>query len=78
VTPVGPVPARRLRPGEYRLATAHVAEGMRFEYRGALYEITSEPSKWGIAWVAEVTVIEGMRPGATFRAMLYTTETLGE
>lgn len=67
-----PIPAVRVKPGEYFLAAESVAEGDRFEFQGAVYEVVSEPRKWGIAWVAMVRVIEGLRPGSEFRAMLHT------
>jgi hypothetical protein len=66
------VPAMRAKPGEYFLAAEHVEVGMRFRAGGALYEVMTEPSKWGAAWVATVKVIEGLRPGTEFRAMLHT------
>jgi hypothetical protein len=72
VTDPEPVEAVRSKPGEYFLATEHVQVGLRFKVHGALYEITGEPTKWGIAYVADVTVIEGLRPGSVFRAMLHT------
>ncbi len=67
-----PVPAVRSKPGEYFLAAEHVEVGLQFQVPGALYEVTGEPRKWGIGWVAMVTVIEGLKPGIEFQAMLYT------
>jgi hypothetical protein len=72
-----PVPAQRARPGEYFLAAEHVEVGLRFEYQHAVYEVVSEPKKWGIGWVAMVRVIEGMRPGTEFRALLFTGRKVG-
>ena len=71
-----PVEAQRLKPGEYRLATDHVETGMQFRYRDDLYEITGQPRRWGAAWYVAVTFIEDGERGATFNAMLHTTETL--
>jgi hypothetical protein len=68
-----PVEAIRAAPGEYFLAAETVHIGLRFRAGGAVYEITSEPRKWGISWVADLTVIEGFKPGSTVhRAMLHT------
>lgn len=69
-----PVKAKRIRPGEYLLATDHVETGMRFVYYDSVYEITGVPRRWGAAWVAAVTFIEDGERGATFQAMLHTTE----
>jgi hypothetical protein len=67
-----PIEAFRAKPGEYFLAAETVSVGDRFKVHDAIYEITTEPSKWGAAWVADVTVIEGLKPGSMFRAMLHT------
>jgi hypothetical protein len=68
-----PVEAMRATPGEYFLAAEKVHVGMRFKTRDALYEIATEPTRWGISWIADLTVIEGLRAGATVhRAMLHT------
>ena len=68
-----PVLAHRSEPGVFYLEAESVEQGMRFQAEGALYEIATEPSKWGIAWVADLLVIEGFRKGATVhRAMLHT------
>lgn len=67
-----PVPAVRSAPGEYFLAAESVHVGQRFQFHDAVYEIVSEPTKWGIAWAATVRVIEGLRPGSEFRALLMT------
>lgn len=69
-----PVEAVRAKPGEFFLAAESVEVGTRFRAGGALYEVMTEPSKWGVAWVATVKVIEGLRPGSEFRAMLHTGE----
>jgi len=69
-----PVQAMRLKPGEYRLPVATIAKGDRFTVLGAVYEITSDPTRWGAAWVANVKVIEGLRPGSEFRGMLHTSD----
>lgn len=67
-----PIEAFRAAPGEYFLAAETVSVGDRFKVRDAVYEVTSEPTRWGISWVADVTVIEGLKPGSVFRAMLHT------
>lgn len=67
-----PIEAVRAKPGEFFLAAETVAVGDRFKVHDAIYEVTSEPTKWGISWVADVTVIEGLKPGSVFRAMLHT------
>lgn len=67
-----PVEAVRSKPGEYFLAAEHVEIGTRFRYLDALYEVVSEPSRWGLAWVADLKVVEGLKPGSEFRAMLHT------
>lgn len=66
-----PVEAVRAAPGEYFLATETVEVGLRFRYLDALYEVITEPTKWGVSWVAQVRVIEGRKPGSEFRAMLH-------
>jgi len=66
-----PVEAIRAHPGEYLLATDHVETGMRFRYRDAVYEVVGEPRGWGYRqWMATIRVVEGLRPGAEFRALL--------
>lgn len=67
-----PVEAVRSKPGEFFLAAESVEVGTRFRAGGALYEVMSEPTRWGAAWVATVKVIEGLRPGIELRAMLHT------
>jgi hypothetical protein len=67
-----PIEAVRAAPGEFFLAAEQVAVGDRFRVLDAVYEVMSEPSQWGIAWVATVKVIEGLKPGSEFRAMLHT------
>ncbi|MFC5268446.1 hypothetical protein ACFPJ1_40610 [Kribbella qitaiheensis] len=69
-----PILAHRSKPGVFYLASESVEQGMRFQAGdGALYEIATEPTKWGVAWVADLLVIEGVRAGATVhQAMLYT------
>jgi hypothetical protein len=67
-----PVLAVRSSPGEYFLASEEVHLGLRFRYRDALYEVISEPRRWGLDWAATVEVIEGLRPGIQFRALLRT------
>jgi hypothetical protein len=66
-----PVPAVRSKPGEYFLAAEHVEAGLKFWYGDAVYEVISEPKRWGAAWTATVRQIEGRRPGIEFRAMLH-------
>jgi len=66
-----PVQARRLRPAEYMLPADTVVEvGLRFAFQGAVYEVISEPRKWGIMWRARVRQVEGFRPGMEFQALL--------
>lgn len=67
-----PIPAHRSKPGEFFLAAESVEIGLRFQVFDALYEVVSEPKKWGIAWVAQVEVIEGLHPGVVLQAMLHT------
>jgi hypothetical protein len=67
-----PIDAVRSKPGEFFLAAESVAVGDRFKVHDAVYEITGEPTRWGISWIAEVTVIEGLKRGSAFRAMLHT------
>lgn len=67
-----PIPAVRSAPGEFFLAAETVEVGLRFLLHDALYEVVSEPRKWGVAWVAQVRVIEGLRPGIQLQAMLHT------
>ncbi|MFC0623789.1 hypothetical protein [Kribbella deserti] len=67
-----PIQAVRSAPGEYFLAAEEVHAGQTFKFRDAVYEIVTEPTKFGIAWSATVKVVEGLRPGSTFRAMLHT------
>jgi hypothetical protein len=67
-----PIDAVRAGPGEYFLAAENVARGTRFRVREAVYEVVSEPMRWGAGWMANVRVIEGLRPGSEFRAMLHT------
>jgi hypothetical protein len=66
------VEALRSKPGEFFLAAEQVHEGLRFRVHGAMYEVVSEPTKWGIGWSATVRVVEGLRPGSQFRALLFT------
>jgi hypothetical protein len=49
-----PIEAFRAKPGEYFLAAETVSIGDRFKVHDAIYEVTTEPSKWGAAWVADV------------------------
>ena len=67
-----PIPAERAAPGEYFLAAESVHVGLRFCYLDAVYEIVGEPREWGVAWYAVVEIVEGIRPGARFNAMLHT------
>jgi hypothetical protein len=67
-----PIDAIRSAPGEYFLAAETVHVGLTFRAGGAVYEIITEPRKWGIGWSANITVIEGLRPGITLRALLFT------
>lgn len=67
-----PVPAERSAPGEFFLAAETVHVGLRFQVRDALYEIVSEPARWGAAWTATVRILEGVKPGGEFRAMIRT------
>lgn len=66
-----PIEAVRAAPGEYFLAAETVSIGDRFKVRGAVYEVITEPTRWGISWMAQVRVIEGLKPGSEFRAMLH-------
>lgn len=67
-----PIEAVRAKPGEFFLAAEHVEIGLTFRAGGAVYEIMTEPTKWGAAWVATVKVLEGLGPGIELRAMLHT------
>jgi len=67
-----PIPAERTAPGEYFLATESVHVGLRFSYLDSVYEIVGEPRKSGLSWYAVVEIVEGIRPGAQFNAMLHT------
>lgn len=67
-----PIEAVRAKPGEFFLAAETVEVGLTFRAGGAVYEVTSEPRQWGAAWVANVRVIEGLKPGIELRAMLHT------
>lgn len=67
-----PVDAVRSRPGEFFLAAEHVEQGMRFRVQGGVvYEVVSEPKQWGAAVVAQVKVVEGLKPGTVLRGMLH-------
>ncbi|WP_132190138.1 MULTISPECIES: hypothetical protein [Kribbella] len=66
-----PIPAVRVKPGEYFLAAEHVEVGLQFRYGDAVYEVMSEPKRWGAAWTATIRQIEGRRPGIEFRAILH-------
>ena len=68
-----PIEALRARPGEFILVAERVSLGDRIRTRDALYEVTSEATKWGISWVADLRVLEGIRAGAiVHNAMLHT------
>lgn len=67
-----PIPAVRSKPGEFFLAAEVVEVGLRFQVFETVYEVVSEPRQWGIAWVAQVKVVEGLRPGIVLKAMLHT------
>lgn len=71
------VEALRSKPGEYFLAAERVHQGLRFRVRSAVYEVVTEPTKWGIGWSATVRVLEGLRPGSEFRALLFTGKKVG-
>jgi hypothetical protein len=43
-----PIEAVRAKPGEYFLATETVKIGLKFKAGGAVYEVVSEPKRWGI------------------------------
>lgn len=66
-----PIPAVRAKPGEFFLAAETITVGDRFQAGDAVYEVASEPTKWGAAWVANVIIIEGFKPGGMLRAMLH-------
>jgi hypothetical protein len=67
-----PVEAIRSAPGEYFLAAESVEIGTRFRFRRAVYEVVEEPRRWGAAWFAKARVVEGVKPGSEFQAMLHT------
>ena len=67
-----PIEAFRSKPGEFFLAAEKVAKGDRFQVRDVVYEVASDPRQWGVGWVATVKVVQGLRPGSEFRAMLFT------
>jgi hypothetical protein len=67
-----PIPAVRVKPGEYFLAAETVHVGDRFAYEDSLYEVVGKPLRVGPGWMALVRVVEGLRPGSEFNAMLRT------
>lgn len=67
-----PIKAVRSAPGEYFLAAEKVHVGLRFQVHDAVYEIVSEPARWGAAWTATAKIIEGLKPGGKSRAMIHT------
>lgn len=67
-----PIPAVRVKPGEYFLAAETVHVGDRFAYEGSVYQVVGKPLRVGPGWMAPVRVIEGLKPGAEFNAMLRT------
>lgn len=69
---VDPIEAVRAKPGEYFLATDKVEVGLQFRVRDTVYKVTGEPRRWGPGWMAKVQILEGLRPGIEFQAMLRT------
>lgn len=67
-----PIPAVRVKPGEYFLAAETIKIGDRFQYLDSVYEVVGEPRRWGAGWMTLVEIIEGYKPGARFQAMLRT------
>lgn len=67
-----PIPAVRVKPGEYFLAAEKITVGDRFQYRDSVYEVVGEPHRWGDGWMTLVEIVEGYKPGARFNAMLRT------
>jgi hypothetical protein len=58
--------------GAERVTRREIHAGDRFQVRDAVYEVVTEPTRWGVAWTATVRIIEGLKPGGEFGAMLHT------
>lgn len=69
-----PIPAIRVKPGEFFLAAEAVQRGLRFDAGGDLYEVVGEPARVGPGWLARVRKVGGPGPGGEHNALLHTGE----
>lgn len=67
-----PVPALRVKPGEFFLAAETVQMGLQFDAEGDLYEVVGRPVRVGPGWLARVRKVAGPGPGCEHNALLHT------
>jgi hypothetical protein len=67
-----PIPAIRVRPGEFFLAAEAVQLGLRFDADGDVYEVVGRPMRVGPGWMARVRKVAGSSPGLEHNALLHT------
>lgn len=67
-----PVPALRVKPGEFFLAAETVHMGLRFDAEGDVYEVVGHPMRVGPGWMARVRKVAGAGPGGEHNALLHT------
>ncbi|TCC35085.1 hypothetical protein [Kribbella sindirgiensis] len=67
-----PIPAIRVKPGEFFLAAETVRRGLRFDAEGDVYEVVGAPARVGPDWLAKVRKVAGPGPGGEHNALLHT------
>lgn len=67
-----PIPAVRVKPGEFFLAAETVRVGLQFDAEGDVYEVVGDPVRVGPGWMARVRRVGGPGPGGEHNALLHT------
>jgi hypothetical protein len=67
-----PIPALRVKPGEFFLAAETVQLGLRFDAEGDVYEVVGQPMRVGPGWMARIRPVSGPGPGGEHTALLHT------